>query len=982
MSIFPLKKPINFFLTLVFFLFPLWGAIKAQQLDPLLAKDIQAQEKWVETQLKSLSVSEKIGQLFMIQAYSNKDKKHRKFIESQIQKYHIGGLIFMQGTPEKQAILNNRFQKKSKLPLLIGFDGEWGLDMRLKNTFRYPWNMALGAISNDQYIRQFGKRLGVHCKRMGIHINFAPVVDVNTNPENPIIGNRSFGENKYNVTRKAAAFIKGMQSEGVLANAKHFPGHGDTATDSHKTLPQLPFSMERLTDIELYPYTKIFDAGLASVMVAHLSVPALEFDPNVPTSLSKNVITNLLQQKLGFNGLVFTDALNMKGASNYAKPGEVDLAAFIAGNDMLLIPEDVGAAVKIIKRALKRGVLTKARLEHSVRKILKAKYLAGLHTYKPVALDGLEADLNTVKDSVLHTSLVENSITLLKNREGVFPIKKLENNAIAYVKLGAAPHEVFLNRLQKYKKVTAVTGVSKAALLEKLSDYDQVIIGYHSSNDNPWKSYKFKDDELELLQAIAKEHRVNLVVFSSPYSLLAVDDFSAIEGVLLAYQNSSFAQEAAAQMLFGALETKGEIPVSIGAHFPEGSGINSMNLERLSYGIPESVGMSSKRLARIDSIAVEIIDKKMTPGLQVLVARHGKVVYEKSFGYHTYAKNRKVALTDVYDLASLTKILGGLPLIMKSEEIGLFGLDDTLGDLLEEYRGSNKDTLTVKEILSHTARLQAWIPFYLSTLDSATKQPLAKYYAPKKSARFSLEVANNVYMRTDFKDSIYALIEKAPQRENTGYKYSGLPFFIFKKYIEETFGRSIDELIQEFFYKPMGATSLGFLPLRTIEKQHIVPSEEDSYYRQQTLQGHVHDMSAAMMGGVSGNAGLFANANDVAKFMQMYLQGGIYGGHRYLESHTIAKFNKRYYEKDAVRRGVGFDKPQLDAEVMSTCGCMSENSFGHSGFTGTYTWADPDTGLLYVFLSNRTYPTMDNNLLGEEDIRTKVQALAVAAIIE
>lgn len=982
MSRFLQKKTINFFLFLVFLFFPFCGTIEAQQLDPLLAKDLQAQEKWVESQLKSLSLTEKIGQLFMIQAYSNKDEKHQKFIESQIKKYHIGGLIFMQGTPENQVRLNNRFQEKSKVPLLVGFDGEWGLDMRLKNTFRFPWNMALGAITNDQYIRQFGKRLGVHCKRMGIHINFAPVVDINTNPDNPIIGNRSFGENKYNVTQKAVAFIKGMQSEGVLANAKHFPGHGDTATDSHKTLPQLTYSLERLNDIELYPYTKIFDAGLASVMVAHLSVPALEVDSNTPTSLSKNVITNLLQQQLGFNGLVFTDALNMKGASNYAKPGEVDLAAFVAGNDMLLIPEDVGAAVKMIKKALKKGVLSPQRLDRSVRKILRAKYLVGLHAYEPIPTEGLETDLLTVRDSVLHTTLVENSITLLQNKEGVFPIKQLGDTRIAYVKLGTAPHETFLNRLQKYKKVTHITATTQEALLEKLSDFDQVIVGYHSSNDNPWKSYKFQANDIAVLKAVAKEHKINLVIFSSPYSLLDLDDFTSIEGVLLAYQNSFFAQETAAQMIFGALETKGRIPVSIGKYFPEGSGINSVNLERLSYGIPESVGMSSERLSKIDSVAFGIIEKKMTPGLQVLVARHGKVIYEKSFGYHTYKKKQKVKVTDVYDLASLTKILGGLPLIMKSEEIGLFDLDDTLGSLLQEYSSSNKDTLTVKEILSHTARLQAWIPFHLSTLDSISQKPLSKYYASNKSDLFSIEVAKDMYMRTDLMDSIYVQIEKAPQRKVPGYKYSGLPFFMFKKYIEETFGTTMDVLAHQFFYKPMGTESLGFLPLKFVDKKRIVPSEEDDYFRHQTLKGHVHDMSAAMMGGVSGNAGLFANANDVAKFMQMYLQGGVYGGHRFLESHTVSKFNKRYFVKDTVRRGLGFDKPQLDPEVKATCGCMSDNSFGHSGFTGTYTWADPDSDLVYVFLSNRTYPTMQNNLLVEEDIRTKVQALVVAAIEE
>ncbi|MBT8317966.1 MAG: beta-N-acetylglucosaminidase, partial [Lutibacter sp.] len=327
----------------------------AQQHEPLITIDAENQHKWVDSIMNRLSIDQKIGQLFMIQAYSNKDKKHTAYIKRMIKKYHIGGLIFMQGTPKKQVELTNSYQAASKIPLLIGFDGEWGLDMRLKNAFRYPWNMTLGAVQNNKLIEQFGEQLGKHCKRVGIHINFAPVVDINTNPINPIIGNRSFGENKYNVTEKAIAFTNGMQRTGVLANAKHFPGHGDTSTDSHKTLPFLDFSLERLDSIELFPYKELFKTDLASVMIAHLNVPSLEPKKGVPTSISYKVVTELLKEKMNFEGLIFTDALNMKGAANYAKPGDIDLAAFMAGNDMLLIPEDVKAAVKKLKSALKNN---------------------------------------------------------------------------------------------------------------------------------------------------------------------------------------------------------------------------------------------------------------------------------------------------------------------------------------------------------------------------------------------------------------------------------------------------------------------------------------------------------------------------------------------------------------------------------------------------------------------------------------------------
>jgi CubicO group peptidase (beta-lactamase class C family) len=452
--------------------------------------------------------------------------------------------------------------------------------------------------------------------------------------------------------------------------------------------------------------------------------------------------------------------------------------------------------------------------------------------------------------------------------------------------------------------------------------------------------------------------------------------------VLVGYQNSKVAQRTVGQMIFGGLETRGKLPVSIGKHFKEGFGINSTNLMRLSYSIPESVGMSSKKLKRIDSLVKIVVSEKMAPGAQVLIARHGKVVYQKSFGFHTYDKKQAVLNSDLYDLASLTKIVGGLPLIMKSEEIGLLGLETTLEALLPEYKGTNKDTLTVKEMLSHTARLKAWIPFYKETLDSVTKKTLPQYYRKSKSQQFSIEVAENLYLNTAYKDSIYKKIKEVAQREKSGYKYSGLAFYIFKKYLESKFVIGMDEMADSFFYEPLGANSLTYNPLKKFSAKRIVPSEKDTYFRYQTLRGHVHDMGAAMMGGVSGNAGLFSNANDLAKFMQMYLQDGFYGGHRYLEEKTLKKFNKRYFKKAKVRRGLGFDKPQLKKEIRSTCGCVSDNSFGHSGFTGTYAWADPDSGLLYVFLSNRTYPTMDNNKLGEKDIRTIIQGFAVDAIEE
>ncbi len=956
------------------------GTSYAQQIDPLQTSDFENQEKWVEGIMNNLTLDQKIGQLFMIQAYSNKDKKHKAFVKKMIKKYHIGGLIFMQGTPEKQAALTNIYQSTSKIPLLIGFDGEWGLNMRLKNSFRYPWNMTLGAVQNNKLIEQFGEQLGEHCKRIGIHVNFAPVVDINTNPANPIIGNRSFGENKYNVTEKAIAFTNGMQSTGVLANAKHFPGHGDTSTDSHKTLPFLDFTLERLDSIELFPYKKLFKTNLASVMVAHLNVPSLEPKPGVPTSISYKVITELLKEKMGYNGLIFTDALNMKGAANFAKPGDIDLAAFIAGNDMLLIPEDVKVAVKILKKALKNKVFTEDRLNESVRKILKAKYWVGLNNFETIKEEGIQDDIITIKDELLYRSLMTEAITLVQNKENLIPIKELSDNKIAYVKLGDSDNFDFTNTLKKYTEVDVISDENLSNLLQKLKSYNTVIIGYHKSNENPWKSFKMTVEELSWLQEISKNNKVILDVFASPYTLLDISDFKNIEAVLVSYQNSKVSQEISAQMIFGALETKGKLPVSIKNIFPEGTGLSTPNLMKLSYTIPEEVDMDSKLLAKIDSVTTMVVDSLMAPGGQVLVARYGKVVYHKSFGYQTYDKKQAVKLTDLYDLASVTKIIGGLPMIMKSEETGLLNLNETLGELMPYLKGSNKDSITLKEALSHVAKIKPWIPYYLETIDSITKKTFPNLYRTEKSQGFSIKITENLYLIDSYTDTIYKRIAEVPQLKKEGYKYSGLLFYLFKKYIKDTYHKEMDELNNENFYKPLGATTLGYNPLDKFNTSEIAPTEIDDYYRHQTLQGDVHDMGAAIMNGVSGNAGLFANSNDVAKMMQMYLQKGFYGGKRYLEAKTINKFSHRYYENDSIRRGLGFDKPSINPEIKASSKYASANSFGHSGFTGTYTWVDPDNGILYVFLSNRVYPTMSNNKLGKKDIRTVVHNLIYEAI--
>lgn len=967
-----------FSLMLCFFFFT---SLAQNSKNPLATKDAVAQQKWVDSIYDGLNLRQRIGQLFMARAVSNKSKSNETEIAKLINDYHIGGLIYSTGGPVKQAKLNNQYQAISKVPLLIGMDAEWGLSMRLDSTYAFPYNMTLGAITDNNLVEQMGRQLGEHCKRIGVHFNFAPDVDINTNPKNPIIGNRSFGEDRDNVTSKALAFMKGMQDAGVLANAKHFPGHGDTDTDSHKTLPTINFNERRIDSIELYPYKKLINEGLSSVMVAHLNVPSLEPAAGTPSSLSKRIITDILKKRLQFEGLIFTDALEMKGVSNFSTPGDIDLAAFMAGNDVLLISENVPVAIDKMVDAYVNNVYTEERLAHSVKKILMAKYKVGLQNYEPIGTVNLVEDLNRLKDDLLYEKLMENAITVVRNQKQILPLRHLETKEIAYVELGDAVNNLaYLEELRKYTKVHHVKAEKLDELLTKLQNYNTVIVGFHKSNVNPWKPYQFSDKEMTWLYEMARTNTVILDVFARPYALIDLHSIENIEGIVVSYQNSEISMRKSAQLIFGAISAKGTLPVSAGEHFKVGDGFIYNSLQSLSYGLPESVGMSSEKLKKLDSMANITIKHKAAPGLQILVARRGKVIYNKAFGKHTYDGNEVVDLNDMYDVASLTKILATLPLLMELEGKGIVSTETKLSQLIPEYRDSNKKNITLKQMLSHYARLKPWIPFYTATLD-ANKKPDPKFYRRVSSPMFNVKVAEEMYLRHDYPDTIQKIIRDTDLLPSLKYRYSDFPYFILKKYIERYYDKGLDELVQEHFYQPLGANHTTYNPASKFSNSQLVPSEEDDYYRYQTIQGYVHDMGAAMQNGVGGHAGIFSNTNDIAKIMQMYLQKGFYGGKRYLKTETIDNFNTCYYCENGVRRGVGFDKPQLGT-AGPTCGCVSLSSFGHSGFTGTYAWADPDEEIVYVFLSNRTYPTASNNILLKEGIRTEIQRLIYEAIID
>ncbi|MFK8281948.1 glycoside hydrolase family 3 N-terminal domain-containing protein [Capnocytophaga cynodegmi] len=964
----------------IFILFFIIQNISAQKINPLVTKDEQEQKKWVENTYKNMSLDEKIGQLFMVSVFSSQiGTKNTEYIKELIKKYHIGGIIFSKGGPKRQAKLTNEYQSLSKIPLFMAMDAEWGLAMRLDSTFAYPWNMTMGAVKNNELIERAGFRIGEHCRQLGMQFNFAPDIDVNTNPANPIIGNRSFGEDKQNVALKGIAFTKGMQSAGVLGSAKHFPGHGDTSKDSHKTLPLIDFPSERLHEVEMYPFRELINNGVASVMVGHLNIPSLESKVGLPSSLSHHIITDILKTQMGFEGLVYTDALGMKGVSEYLPVGEVEVAAFLAGNDILLMPENLVKGFEAIKKAYQNKKITEERLAYSVKKILMAKYKVGLYKFEPLNLEALHQNLHTLEDDLLLEEIFENALTVAKNENKLLPIKNLDKEKIAYIKFGNDSGWTFYTNLRKYADVAIIEPKSTEQLLKNIEPYQTIVIGLHKPNKTPWDTYKFTKEELIWLEEIAKKKKVILSIFTRPYALLDVKNLTNIESIIVSYQNHKVAQEKTAQLIFGAIEGKGVLPVSAHPELPVNTSVSTPKIGRLSYGLPESVGLSSKKLSSIDSIAQVVLNKRMAPGMQILVAKQGKIVYRKNFGTLDYNEKNLVKDNSIYDLASLTKILVTLPELMKIYAQEGFNINSSFSDLLPELKNTNKGNLKMMNVLSHYAQFPSWIPFYLKTLD-VQKKPLKEIYSNVKTDDFSVQVAKNLYIKKDYHNFIYQQIDDCNLIKRKKYLYSDLPYYYFKKYIEKKSNSSLSEAIQKDFYRNMGAYHLTYFPLEHFPLGNIAPSEVDNYFRRQEIRGYVHDQGAAMLGGVGGHAGLFGNADDVAKMMQMFLQKGYYGGEWYLQPQIVNLFNTCMFCSENNRRGLGFDKPQIDGEGP-TCGCVPMSSFGHTGFTGTYAWADPDNEIVIVFLSNRTFPTAENNLLIKENIRPKIQRIVYNAII-
>lgn len=930
--------------------------------------------QWVDSVFHSLSKKKRIAQLMIIRAHSNLGSEHVEGVTKLIKKYGVGGLCFFQGGPVRQANLTNYYQSIARTPLLMTIDAEWGLGMRLDSVINFPRQMMLGADEDGRLVYKVGKAIGAQCKRMGIHMNFAPVADVNNNPDNPVINDRSFGENKYKVAAFAIEYMKGMRDEGVMSSAKHFPGHGDVNVDSHFDLPVINKTKQQLDSLELYPFVEMIKEGVPGIMAAHLYIPAIDSTTNLATSLSNNAITGLLKNELNFDGLTITDGLEMKGVTKYFPSGEIGLQSLKAGNDLLLLPQDVPGCIKKIRKGIRKHLLDKAAFEKSVKKVLLAKYHAGLPNLMPLTTIGLIDSLNA-QTKVLRREVAEHSITLLKSKQNdVLPLTPKQR--IAYVGIGIDSANAFAKKIKQEYNATAIcfgykkdAAAAEIVLKQLVNKFDVVLIGVHNYSRRPANRFGISSAAYQLIYNIQSAYPSVTLVFGNPYAIKQFD--ASATNLFACYEDDEITQLTAVDMLSGLMTAKGKLPISINNELKAGSGI--INYRFFPYVKPENTRLKPEVLQEIDSLANDAIAQHATPGCVVLVAKDGKVAFHKAYGYTNYDRQQPTTPDMVYDLASVTKTSATTVAIMKLYEEGKLDLDKKLGDYLPWTKGSDKEHLLIKNVLLHQAGLVGWIPFYKETLDKSG-YPLPAIYRNEPSDSFSTIVAKGLYIRNNWRDTILSRILQSKLGPSDKYEYSDNDFIFLGLIVEAITGQRLEAYVEQTFYKPLQMSTTTFRPRNVIPLDMIAPTERDKNFRQQLLRGDVHDPAAAMLGGVAGHAGLYSNAYDLAQLYQMLLNGGEMNGIRYLKKETIDKFTG--YSSDVSRRGLGFDKPEKDNETRPDpypARCVSLQTFGHTGFTGICVWADPANNLLYIFLSNRVTPDAENNKLLKMKVRANIQ---------
>ncbi len=953
----------------------------------LWANDKTACNLWVDSVFNTLTTDERIGQLLMYNSPAQLNSKNVNALLNAINEQYIGGLLFWSGTIKEQAELTNVAQASSKVPIMVAMDGEWGLSMRLKDGLRYPRKTSLSALSNETLIYELGVEIGRQCNELGIHISFDPVLDVNLNPENPVINTRSFGDNAEDISRKASLFVQGLENRKIMSVGKHFPGHGDTSQDSHHELAVVTHDSITLQNIDLLPFKQLIQEGMPGVMIGHIAVPAID-SSNTPASLSPIITTTLLKDNLQFKGLVFTDAMKMKGVSNQK---DACVRALLAGNDVILDPDNIKLAFDEIKKAIKDSVISLELINEKCKKVLTYKYLYGVTKFTPIDTTNLEKRINTPQAQLIQDKIAKQSITVAKNNNQILPIKKVKDQQISIVSIGTTKHTDFLSTCALYASTTnhylhnTTNKSTFDSIINIIDSSNCVIIALHNT--------QLPDS---LLANIGNRKKTILISFINTYQLKNYPlSIANADAIIVAYENMPLMQDAAAQVLFGGFTASGKLPVNSVEELQKGQGYITPKT-RLGYATPELAGMNSVILESIDTIALNAIEKMATPGCQILIAKKGTVVYHKSFGHHDYTKQQAVKNSDTYDLASITKVAATLPVIMQLYDKGKVNLEKRISHYLPELKHSNKKNCTAYELLTHQAGLKPFIPFYQVAID--LKAFDNKLIQRKKDCQYSiqvdekyyglnnlsfkpgfisscadpsrqLQIADSLWVINAFKDSIWNAIVESPLGEKK-YLYSDLSFLMLQRMAEEISEKPLEKLVKDNFYQALGASTTGYKPLERLSVTDIVPTACDSFLRKQCLRGYVHDQNAAFMGGVAGHAGLFSNSNDLAKLFQMIVNGGEYGDNRFFSEKTSTYFTT---EKSPIsRRGLGFDRYETaDGHIL----------YGHNGFTGTCVWIDPKQEIVYIFLSNRVHPDSWNKKLMKMDVRTRIIEKIYQAIL-
>ena len=966
--------------------------------------------QWVDSVFNSLTPEARIGQLIVAGVTPSSNDATRELVKQLVTQNLVGGLIYENSSMADQAAVTNLAQSLATVPLMITIDGEWGLGMRLKEVPNFQRNLILGALDDDMLLYEYGREVARQCRRMGIQVNFAPVLDVNDNPLNPVIGTRSYGESPELVARHAIAFARGLEDGGVMAVGKHFPGHGNSSEDSHKTLPVINKSLQEINTCELVPFRKFIEAGLSGILTAHLLVPSID-KGKAPTSLSPECVSTLLRDELGFDGLIFTDALNMKGATQMLN-GSACVNALLAGNDVLLMPENIGNEIAAVKAAVNNGTISQSVIDERCKKILRYKYALDLTGKQRVSTSNLLSEVNSQKAEVLKRQLTAGSITVIKNNDDILPIHNLQSRRIAVATIGneKGTASKFTRRCADYAQV-------KRFDLEKVGSASELAEQLHDGHFNTIIVEVGEDNEAnrEALEAIAKKCKNIIAVLTcKPYDIKNYGNaitHKHVKAVVLTYDNSTVAEDYAAQTIFGGNAANGNLPISLSfkgkkTRYDAGHGIHYA-ANRLGYSIPAEVGLDNRLTAQIDSVCRLGVQQHAFPGCQVIVARHGKVIYKGAFGTIDYNSPVKVDDNTLFGLASVSKATGTISGVMKAFDDGKFRLDDKASQYIPGLRDGDKEDITFRDLLYHETGMPASLNMWYMMMDE--KSYTGELIAGAEDATHTIKIMNGAWghkdakMRTDILSTVktdkfniaiadglwggrvtYDSIMNRMYHAKLGkkkYLYSCCNFSLLADAVQRMTHSPLNYYVNNYIFAPLGSYHTMYRPLSKFSRDEIAYTEKDTYLRRQHIHGYVHDELAAFSGGVQGNAGLFSNANDLAKLFQMWLNGGTYGGVRLLKASTVETFTTQ--KSPNSHRGLGFDKPVVgNPDASNTCAEATPETYGHTGFTGTCFWVDPKNDMFYIFLSNRVCPTRNNPNFGRISVRSHIQSLIYKAIRE